>query len=101
MQRVIIGLSLAVLIVLVPVLYAADKIDINKATEDELAQIPTIGLKIAKRIVEHRKTNGRFRSIDELRQIKDIGPNRFEAIKERVIIGEDKEQDIGMPKSVK
>lgn len=88
MLKVIIGLSLAVLIVLAPLLYAADKIDINKATEEELMRIPTIGYKIAKGIVEYRKTNGRFRSIDELKQIKGIGQKRLEAIKEWVIIGE-------------
>ncbi len=89
MQKAIIVLSLVVVIVLAPILHAADKIDINKATEEELLKIPTIGPKIAKMIIEYRKTNGKFKSIDELRQVKGIGPKRLEAIRERVIIGED------------
>jgi len=101
MPKTIIGLLLVAVFIFTPMLHSADKIDLNKATEDELAQIPTIGLKIAKRIVEYRKTNGRFKSIDELKLIKDIGPKRFEAIKERVIIGEDTEQNAGMPKGIK
>ncbi len=97
MLRVIISLSFIAIFMLTPVLNASDKIDINKATEDELAQIPTIGLKIAKRIVEYRKTNGRFKSLDELKLIKGIGAKRLEAIKERVTIGEDTENIDSIP----
>lgn len=56
-------------------------IDINSASFEELTLIPGIGETIAKRIVEYREMKGKIESIDELIEIKGIGPKRLMSIK--------------------
>jgi len=62
------------------------KIDINTATEAELATLPGIGNGIAKRIIEYREENIGFKSVDELIMVNGIGRKKYEKIKDLVII---------------
>jgi competence ComEA-like helix-hairpin-helix protein len=57
------------------------KLDINTATKEQLIDLPGIGEILAGRILEHRATEGRFTSIDELLEIKGITPKRLEKIR--------------------
>jgi endonuclease YncB( thermonuclease family) len=52
---------------------AGDKLDLNKATVTELMKIKGIGPVLAGRIIEARP----FKSADELRRVKGIGPKKF------------------------
>ena len=66
---------------------AADApVDINTATNGELEQLPGIGPKIAAAIVEHRSTNGPFRSIEDLLLVKGIGPKKLEALRNSIVV---------------
>jgi comEA protein len=56
-------------------------ININFADESELKKLPRIGPAMAKRIIEYRNTNGPFKTIDELTNIKGIGHKTFLKIK--------------------
>lgn len=47
-------------------------IDLNAASEDDLAGIECIGPLCAQRIVEYRRLNGRFVSARELRYVEGI-----------------------------
>jgi len=58
------------------------KVNINKADLAELQQLPGIGPAYAKRILEWRRLNGKFKTAEELLEIKGIGPKRLEKIKE-------------------
>lgn len=58
-----------------------DKVDINTATKEELASLPGLGPLTAERIVEYRKKNNGFKSIDDLIKIKGIGQERLSQIK--------------------
>ncbi|MFT6270741.1 MAG: competence protein ComEA [Alphaproteobacteria bacterium] len=49
-------------------------IDINKASAQELSALPGIGAKKALAIVEYRELNGKFVSVEELVNVKGIGP---------------------------
>jgi len=61
-------------------------ININTSSEKELQRLKGIGPKIAKRIVEYRKKNGKFNRIEEIINIKGIGEKKFNIIKDRVSV---------------
>lgn len=63
-----------------------EPLDLNTATLEELIDLPGIGPVLARRIVEYREAHGGFRSIEELLQIRGIGPKRLEQIRGRVRI---------------
>ncbi len=52
----------------------AYRIDLNRAGRAELLQLPGVGPRLADRIEEYRRDNGGFRSVNELRQVRGIGP---------------------------
>jgi comEA protein len=56
-------------------------ININSADKNELKKLPRIGPAMASRIIEYRKANGPFKSIDELMKVKGIGKKTFSMIK--------------------
>ena len=58
-----------------------EKININEAGAEELAELPGIGEVIAGRIVEYREEYGGFESVEEIMEVKGIGEGRFEGIK--------------------
>ena len=67
--------------------FAGDgKVDLNTSTAKELQQLPGIGKGLARRIVEYRTTNGPFKSVDELMQVRGIGKKTFAKMKERITI---------------
>jgi competence protein ComEA len=57
-----------------PPLEIAFQVDVNRATWPELALLPSIGEKLAKRIIADREANGPFRDFDDLRRVRGIGP---------------------------
>lgn len=62
-----------------------DKINVNTASADALAEILTgIGPKKAEAIVAYRETNGPFKSVDDLLQVKGIGPATLEKNRDRI-----------------
>ena len=62
------------------------KININKASEDELMLIPGIGKTLATRIVDYRKQHGLFLHLEDLKNVSGIGNTRFETISEYITI---------------
>lgn len=61
------------------------KISINTATVEELDRLPGIGPSIANRIIEYRQKQ-RFRTLEELKEVKGIGDKLFEKIKEQIVL---------------
>jgi competence protein ComEA len=61
-------------------------ININRATARQLDGLDGIGPVIAARIVEYRKVNGSFLSIDDLQKVSGIGAAKFAQIKSKVRI---------------
>jgi competence protein ComEA len=55
-------------------------IDINSASAAELETLPGIGPTYAQRIVEYREQNGPFAAIEEVQEVKGIGPSTFEKL---------------------
>lgn len=61
-------------------------ININRATARQLDALDGIGPVIAARIVEYRKINGSFLSVDDLQKVTGIGAAKFAQIKSKVKI---------------
>ena len=62
------------------------KVDLNRASADELTTLPGVGPVLAQRMVEWRKTHGRYRSVDDLQEVKGIGKKRMEQLRPLVIV---------------
>ncbi len=62
------------------------KLDLNKATLQELVQLKGIGKKYAERIIEYREKNGKFEKVEDLMKVKGIGQKKFEAIKDHIMV---------------
>ena len=63
----------------------AERVNINKATAQELAKLQKVGPKYAVRIVEHRQKYGPFKLTEELMDVPGIGPGTYNRIKDQII----------------
>jgi competence protein ComEA len=59
-------------------------ININRATAGELDGLPGIGPVLASRIIDYRKANGPFASVDDLQKVSGIGVSKFAQFKSKV-----------------
>ncbi|MDR2092672.1 MAG: helix-hairpin-helix domain-containing protein [Azoarcus sp.] len=79
---------LAVLLALSPLAaLALEPVNINTADSTALQQINGIGPAKAKAIVEYRKANGPFASVDDLVKVPGIGEKSLANMKPQVTIG--------------
>lgn len=62
------------------------KINLNKASKEELKTIPGIGESTAQKIVDYREKNRGFKKIEDLMQIDRIGQKTFDKIKDKIDI---------------
>lgn len=62
------------------------KISINTATLEELQTLDGIGAARAKAIIGYRQTNGKFKKIEEIKNVSGIGDSIFEKIKDNITI---------------
>ena len=62
------------------------KVNLNKASLEELKQVKGLGAKRAQDIINHRDSNGKFKSVDELKKVSGIGAKTIEKLKEYVTV---------------
>ncbi len=63
-----------------------NKVNINTATKEELDTLPGIGPAMAERIIEYRQTNGSFKNIDEIKNVRGIGEAKFAKMQDKITI---------------
>ncbi|HOT95889.1 MAG TPA: helix-hairpin-helix domain-containing protein [bacterium] len=60
------------------------RLNINTATAEELASLERIGPAMAARIVRYREEHGPFQAIEQVQQVKGIGPKTFARIRDQI-----------------
>lgn len=63
-------------------------IDLNAADEGTLTLLPRVGPALARRIVEHRAAEGPFSRVDDLLEVKGIGPKTLALIRPMAAVSE-------------
>ena len=59
-------------------------VDINSATLSDLDALPGVGPSTAQAIIDYRIANGPFASVDDLLNVRGIGPSKLAAMRARV-----------------
>ncbi len=72
--------------------FAGGKINLNKATVEELMTLPYVGENTVKEILEYREKHKGFKSVDELKAIKGIGKKKYETLKNMVTVESDEDK---------
>ena len=89
-SRVVIPVLVAVLALLLSGIsvYAEDaaKIDINKASAEELTQLKGVGPSTAAKIVEYRDKKGLFKSPEDITMVSGIGAKTYENNKDVIVV---------------
>ncbi len=66
--------------------YGDGKININTADSEELQKLNGIGPATAEKIIDYRETHGRFKAIDDIKDVSGIGDKTFEKFKDDIMI---------------
>lgn len=83
MNKLYKGLLVLAGLVALPVFAA---VDINTATQSELEVVKGLGPAKAKAIITYRETNGNFKHLDELDNVKGFGKASVEKLKEELLV---------------
>lgn len=61
-------------------------VNINEADIKELDSLPGVGEATATKIINHREENGKFKAIEEIKNVNGIGDKKYENIKDMITI---------------
>ena len=61
-----------------------NKVSLNQANAEQLQTLSGVGLKKAEAIIAYRQKNGKFKTIEDVQQVKGIGPALFAKNKQRL-----------------
>jgi competence protein ComEA len=62
------------------------QVNINTANVEQLASLPGIGEKKAQTIIKYRELNGDFTSLEQLTDVKGIGPKLLLKLKGKIVL---------------
>lgn len=65
---------------------AAEKVNVNTATSEQLQELPGIGAVVAQRIIDYRTQKGPFASAEDLLQVKGIGSETLAKIRNQIVV---------------
>jgi competence protein ComEA len=88
MQRLFTALALSLLAQMALAVPALAAVNINTASLDEFVALHKgLGPAKAQAIIDYRKANGPFKSVDDLRHVKGIGAKRLEKLRPELTVG--------------
>ena len=61
-------------------------VNINTATQEELETLTGIGPSTALKIINYRKENGKFKKVEDIKNVSGIGEAKFEALKNEICV---------------
>ncbi len=61
-------------------------LNINKATEQDLQNLPGIGPSLASKIISYRNENGKFLTAEDIKNVNGIGDSKYENIKDYIYV---------------
>jgi competence protein ComEA len=77
-------------------------VDLNTATQSQLETLDGVGPKKAEAIIEYRKKNGGFKSVNDLDKVPGFGAKTVDKLKKDITVGNAKAAVAGKPeKAVK
>lgn len=59
-------------------------VNINTATQAELETIPGIGPSTALKIIKYRQENGKFKNIEDIKEVSGIGDSKYNQMKDKI-----------------
>lgn len=65
----------------------SSKLDLNRASAADLEGLPGVGPVLARRVMDWRAAHGPFRSVEQLTEVKGIGPRKLERLRALVTVG--------------
>ena len=65
---------------------SSSKVNINTATQTELELLSGIGPSIASKIISYRKENGKFKTIEDIKNVPGIGEAKFNSIQDQITV---------------
>ena len=69
---------------------AVAAVNINTASKEELTALQGVGDKRAQDIIDYRKKNGPFKSVDDLEKVPGVGPGFMKRIRSQITTGSEK-----------
>lgn len=63
-----------------------ETVNINTATKEELMTLPGVGESTAIKIIDYRKSNGKFQKIEDIKNVPGIGDSKFQNMKEKLSV---------------
>jgi competence ComEA-like helix-hairpin-helix protein len=64
----------------------SEKVNVNTATAEELANLPGMGPETAQAIVKDRESKGPFKSFNDLIRVPGLGAYRLQKIRQRITL---------------
>ncbi|MGH9440995.1 MAG: ComEA family DNA-binding protein [Thermoanaerobaculia bacterium] len=65
---------------------ASGTVNLNSASAEQIALLPRVGIKVARRIVDYRKGNGDFKRVEDVMEVKGVGEKLFTSLREHLSI---------------
>jgi competence protein ComEA len=78
--------ALASLLAVGAPLAAAERVNLNTATQEELVALPGVGPAKAKAIIDYRTAHP-FKTVDEVKNVRGIGDHLYESLKGKITVG--------------